>query len=114
MGVFSKAFGKLAAAMEDFSSLEVTTYKGEVKITGNAAVPKDFDTILAKAKSQSSFKILASTKSRLDGDMTTFYDTDITADEKIAHNELIETAKSNRTAVIDLFKAAIDKDLSSS
>lgn len=114
MGVFSKAFGKLAAALEDFSSLEVTTYKGEVKITGNAAVPKDFDTILAKAKSQANFKILASSKSRLDGDLTTFYDHDITNDEKSAHNELVETAKSNRAAVIDLFKTAIDKDLNGS
>lgn len=109
-GVFSEAFKGIANAISDFSSLEVTTYKGTVKIAGTG-LPTNFDDILAKASAEANFKLLASTKAQLDKDTTRFFDESATAEEKAEHNQLFESAKASRQAIVDLFTSAITKDL---
>ena len=109
-GVFNRAFKGIADAISDFSSLEVTTYKGTVKIEG-AGLPTNFDDILTKASAEANFKLLASTKAHIDKDTICFFDEDATPAEKADHNQLFESAKASRKAIVDLFASAITKDL---
>ena len=110
MSVFQNAFKKVAEVVTDITSLEVTTYKGEVVIQGDD-LPASFDEILANARAQADFKILASSKSELDKDHRVIYHPAITNEEKKAHNDLFNAAQQNRTAIIEMFRSAIEKDL---
>jgi hypothetical protein len=110
VSVFQDAFKKVAEVVTDITSLEVTTYKGEVVIQGDK-LPTSFDEILANAQAQADFRILASSKSDLDKDQRVLYHPDITSEEKKAHNDLFNSAQQNRTAIIEMFKSAIEKDL---
>lgn len=110
MSVFQEAFKKVAQVVADISSLEVTTYKGEVVIQGDD-LPTSFDDILANARAQADFRILASSKSELDRDHRVLYHPAITNEEKKAHNDLFISAQQNRTAIIEMFRSAIEKDL---
>lgn len=109
MSKFSDALDKIAEGIQDMSSLEVVTYKGSINIQSDGAVPDKFDVIIGNAKSQADFQITACTYVELDGDMKVFYDKDITPAELSAHHDLVETARQNRQAVVDLFKDAILK-----
>lgn len=110
MSVFQEAFRKVAEVVTDITSLEVTTYKGEVVIQGDN-LPTGFDEILANAKAQADFRILASSKAELDRDHRVLYHPAITNEERKAHNDLFNSAQQNRTAIIEMFRSAIEKDL---
>jgi hypothetical protein len=107
---FENVLSNIADAIEDLSSLEVITYKGTISIEsgGDGAVPDKFDNIIDNAKMQADFKIAACTNVALDGDMKVFYDQEITSGEMKAHHELVNVARQNRQAVVDLFKDAIN------
>ncbi len=111
MSTFKDAFDKVAEAIKDLSSLEVVTYKGTINIQGSTDVPDNFEAIISNAKAQADFKIAACTYCALDGDMRVFYDKDIGEKDMEAHQKLVETARQNRQAVVDLFKDAINKQL---
>ena len=108
MGKFTGVLDKIAKGIEDMSSLEVVHYKGTIKAAA-VNTDADFKTILDSAKGEAGFKITACTYVELDGDMRVFYDNEITQAEMDAHNALVEVAKSNRQAVVDMFKDAILK-----
>ena len=106
---FKNVLSNIAEGIKDLSSLEVVTYKGTISIGSGAdgAVPDKFDNIIKSAKAQPDFKISACTYVALDGDTKVFYDQEITAVEMNAHHELVNIARQNRQAVVDLFKDTI-------
>ncbi len=112
-GIFKTAFENIGNALSDFSSLEVTTYKGKVNISATDAIPNGFDSILENAKAEANFRLLASTKAHIDKDTVVFHDEDITPEEEASHNELFEIATENRLAIVQMFASAIDRDISS-
>ena len=111
MGTFKDAFDKIADGVADLSSLEVVTYKGQITIDSSGAVPTNFDDIIKMAKAEANFQITACTYVALDGDMRVFYDKEITGKEIEDHRGQVEIARTNRQAVLDLFKDAILKQL---
>ena len=106
---FKSALSGIAAGIQDLSSLEVVTYKGKISIKKDATgdPPKKFDDIIKKAKSEGDFNIMACTYVAIDGDMQVFYDNDLTEIERNAHHALVDMARQNRQAVVDLFKDVI-------
>ena len=106
MGTFKDAFNNIAKGLEDLSSLEVVTYKGTINLTTLSDGAK-FDDVLKNAKAQGDFRIIANTKSQLDGDTRAFYDTNATAAEIEAHNALVDSATEKRAAVIKIFESLI-------
>jgi hypothetical protein len=109
MASFKDAFEKIADGLEDLSSLEVVTYKGTINLTAGDASALSFDQILANAKAQAGFRIIASTKSQLDGDTRVFYDENATPAEIAAHNQLVDSATAKRAAVVQIFESEILK-----
>jgi len=108
MTLFENALKKIAEAAADMSSLDVTTFKGSVVIKSTTKLDS-FDQVLtaAKANQAVNMKVLASTKVKIDGDINAFYDTDIDASEKIAHNSLVVEAAENRRETIEMIKDII-------
>ena len=106
---FKSALSGIAAGIQDLSSLEVTTYKGKITIQKESTddPPKKFDDIIKKAKSEGNFSILACTYVAIDGDTQIFYDNEITETERNAHHALVDIARQNRQAVVDLVKDLI-------
>jgi len=110
MASFKEAFDKIAEGVSDLTSLEVTTYKGKVELTAiDVKSDPSFDKILASAGAKSDFSLIATTKSKLDGDTIVFYDKDATAAEISAHNQLVDSAATKRTALVQLIQSAIAK-----
>jgi hypothetical protein len=106
---FKTALSGIAAGIQDLSSLEVVTYKGKISIKKEATEdpPKKFNDIIKKAKSEGDFNIMACTYVAIDGDTQIFYDNEITEIERNAHHALVDIARQNRQAVVDLFKDVI-------
>ena len=113
MASFKDALDKIAEGLKDLSSLEVVTYKGTIDINAvDLKLGGDMiAAVLANAKTKADFRLLACTYFELDADTTVFFDKDITADERAAHQVLVESALSKRDAVVTLFKDAIVKQL---
>jgi hypothetical protein len=106
---FKTALSGIAAGIQDLSSLEVVTYKGKISIRKEATEdpPKKFNDIIKKAKSEGDFNIMACTYVAIDGDTQIFYDNEITEIERNAHHALVDIARQNRQAIVDLFKDVI-------
>ena len=106
---FKNVLSNIAKGIEDLSSLEVITYKGTIAIEGAAGgvVPDKFEKIIENAKAQATFKIAACTHVELDGDTKVFYDQGITQVEMDAHHDLVDIARQNRQAIVELFKDAL-------
>lgn len=107
MADFKQALEKIAEGIQDLSSLEVVTYKGTIAFKSDTAVPEKFNDIIKAARAEADFKITSCTYVELDGDTRVFYDKDITPAEVEAHNDMVDIARQNRQAVVDLFKDAI-------
>lgn len=108
MGAFTDAFQKIgtriSAGLTDAASLDVVTFTGTVEATiDETSLPQTFEEVLkaASASTTAKVRLLASTQSKLDGDILTYYDTAITPEEASAHNELVELAQQNRQAIIE-------------
>lgn len=106
MGLFTSAFQTIADGIKDLASLDVVTYKGSINLAslGDKA---DFSSILNNAKADASFRVIAATQSKLDGDTNTFYDSNASADEVAAHLALVESATAKRAAVVKMFESLI-------
>ncbi|MEK7393260.1 MAG: hypothetical protein AAB214_11920 [Fibrobacterota bacterium] len=108
METFQSVFGKIADAIKDFTSLEVTLYKGSISIDSTKKLSEqNFDSFLDGAAATSKIRIVATTKSHLDGDTETFFDDKVTDNEIEIHQKLLEAAAAKRAAVMQLFESAI-------
>lgn len=105
MSLFATAFKNIGNAVENISSLDVITFKGTVKITSTTELD-DFDKVLTAARSNSDvdLKLLASTRVKLDGDVTVFYDQDISDAEVASHEKLVSEAAENRRETVLMIK----------
>ncbi|PSV49997.1 hypothetical protein [Photobacterium indicum] len=110
MGQFRMALDKMAEGIKDLSSLDVVTYEGRVTLqSGESLDNVNFETVLQKAKDNPDIdlKIVASTHVEIDGDITTFYDEDISDEQKQAHIELIDIGAENRNATVEMIMGVI-------
>lgn len=96
----------------DFTTLEVTTIKGEITINnGPTIAPADATTSLSslllelKVTSIAKAKVIAGTIQEADGDMVSYLDENITDSEKSAHAELLKSAQESRTETIKMLAA---------
>jgi hypothetical protein len=113
MGLFREAFKKIGEGLKDASSLDVVTYTGSIETDLDATkMPQDFHQVLALAATNTSIrvKLIASTQSRLDGDILTYLDSGITPEEASAHNDLVELAQQNREAMVDFVLRVVGLD----
>lgn len=109
---FKSVFDGIADKIKDFTTLEVTLYKGSIKIAAVADLSKvNFDTLLQNAKSEANFRVVATTKSELDGDTETFIDDGAEQKDLDTHQKLLENAIAKRAAILNLFQSSITKAL---
>ena len=109
---FKNVLNSIAQKMGDLTSLEVTTYTGQIDLTAQGVnVPTNFDGIIAAAKANANISIRASTLSKIDGDTQVFYASDATAEDKEEHRQIVEVARENRKATLGFFEEAIKKAL---
>lgn len=109
MGKFKGAMEKLAGAVQDLSTLDVITFQGSVTLDVDGTVPVGFAEVMDKAKGNAAVKVkvLASTKTSIDGDIVAFYDTDITEAQRLAHADLVLAGAASRKATIDFVKSIV-------
>jgi hypothetical protein len=113
MSVFQTAFDKIATEIGDLTSLDVVTFKGSINstLTGDN-MPKDFESVLKLAgQNNATVTLLASTQTKLDGDILAYFDSAIKPEELAMHNELVKLGQENRKSTIELFRNII-KDIS--
>ncbi len=108
MGLFKDALTKMGEGIKDLSSLDVVTFEGSVQLEASDKVTT-FDQVMSKATGNTDVKVkvLASTQTKIDGDIVAFYDKDITQEQMDAHAELIEAAEASRTGTIDFIKSIV-------
>lgn len=107
MSLFKDAFTKIGQAVDDMSSLDVITFKGSVEIKSSTDLKDfDFDDVLTAAKASQTvdIKLLASTRVKMDGDVTVFYDNAITDSERSSHEQLVTEAAQNRKETVSMIK----------
>lgn len=110
MGLFKDAFKKIGEGLADASSLDVVTFKGSVEAELNGTnMPENFGAVLDLAAKNTAIKVrlLASTQSKLDGDILAYFDSAITPEEANAHNDLVDLAQQNREAVINFVQRVV-------
>jgi hypothetical protein len=106
MAVFGDALKSIADGIKDLSSLEVISFKGTINLATAGNLTK-FDDMFTSAKASADFKVLAMTKSFLDGDTLSFVDDSISDAEREAHHLLLEGALTKRAEVIKMFENLI-------
>ena len=110
MGVFKETFQKIGSALADASSLDVVTFRGSVEtIASGAELPENFQQVIALASqnTQVKVKLLASTQTKIDGDILAYFDEDITESEMAAHAKLLELGQQNRAAAMDFVRRVV-------
>ena len=109
---FKNVLNSIAQKMGDLTSLEVTTYTGQIDLSAQGVdVPTTFDGVIAAAKANANISIRASTLSKIDGDTQVFFAADATTKDKGEHRQLVEVARENRKATLGFFEDAIKKAL---
>ncbi|MEM6999563.1 MAG: hypothetical protein AAF529_02170 [Pseudomonadota bacterium] len=110
MGKFKDAMTKMAEGIKDLSTLDVITFQGSVTLESADGEISKFENVMEKAKGNPTVKVkvLASTRTHIDGDIVAFYDTDITNEQKQAHAELVKAGAESRKATIDFVKSIVD------
>ncbi len=105
---FQSVFEGIAEKIQDFTSLEVTLYKGTIDIANNTDLStQNFDSLMKGAVASSKIRIVATTKSNLDGDTEAFIDDKASQADIETHQKLLEGAAAKRVAVMQLFESAI-------
>lgn len=109
MATFEDAYNTIRDGIKDLSSLDVVTFKGSVraKLTGDA-MPEDFQAVLKLAgQAGADVTLLASTQTKIDGDVLAYFDAAITPEETRAHAELIAIGEKNREATIEFVRRVV-------
>ncbi len=109
MSVFRKVFEDMGNAISDLSTLEVTMFEGSVDINAESKLDNIAEVLeAAKGNADVKCKLVASTKSFIDGDIVAFYDHEIDEVQRNAHAELVDMATESRQATIDMIKDILD------
>ena len=110
MSPMRTALEALGKKIGDFSSLEVITFRGDVKVylkTGasNANDPIDWDKMLAdSAKAEGSMQVALSTLINFDGDVQQFISDPEPPQWVVeAHKAAVQSSLESRKAIFDLF-----------
>ena len=105
---------KIIDAIEDFSTITVNSYTGDltgtVKDAENGKI--DFKEMFADSdKEGSKIKLVMSSEYSLDGDANLYCDTSetIPAEISAAHNEAIKTARAMKSDLVKLIFEAVKK-----
>ncbi|MFA5327630.1 MAG: hypothetical protein WC384_07555 [Prolixibacteraceae bacterium] len=109
--------GKVANAIDDLASLEVTTYAGDFSLTySDVRVVKEGKTDMFKIKSllntdkvamNAELKLIAYSRFEIDSDVSSIVGSKLSEDEKIlleAHTELVKAAQESRKAIFEFAK----------
>lgn len=104
-------FKKLEEGIVDLSELSVQTFTGTLKsVVNDTTTTKgvvDWEKLMAEAKSSGDVILVASTKIELDGDASTYYESDAPTNLIKAHNETVTAAQTYRQGLLSLFKAEL-------
>lgn len=108
---FEQVFNEIADGINDISSLEVTTLKGKIELksilTGAKGNLEFADILKHFTDVDANVRLVAITKSDLDGDTTAFLDEDATPTEVAAHTLLVDSANTKRTALIQVVTSIV-------
>lgn len=108
---------KIAGAVDDLASLEVTTYTGSFNLTINDIVEQDGDQFRIKSLMQNNpvtlnanLQLLAYSRFEIDSDVASIVKSDLSDQDKellSAHNELVKTAQEARKSMLDFIQSLI-------
>ena len=112
---FSTFASKVAGTLKDFSSIDVATYSGRMKVNveaNKADLENVFKTLsnAQKQKVEGELELIAATRISFDKDATTIVKPELTAEqlESIkAHAELIKAAQDARMAVLNFVRGLL-------
>jgi hypothetical protein len=101
-----KAFGKLSESLQDLSSLETRTYRGDITAEIlNAGSEADFKKLLDKARTKGTLKLILYTRMDGDGDSDHIYSNDAIDQGVIdAHKSAFDMGREIRQGYLELFK----------
>lgn len=107
---FDEVIKAIKDAVGDFTTLDVVTLTGEIKITSSVAdggkkidLKKLYQEIASKAESD--LQVVAFTHIDFDCDSVCFVKKEYEVELLEAHRKMVETAQQTRQAVIDMLKA---------
>lgn len=108
---------KVANAVDDLASLEVTTYTGSFNLSINDIVEQDGDQFRIKSLMQNNpvtlnakLELLAYSRFEIDADVASIVKSNLTAQDQellTAHNELVKTAQEARKSMLGFVKDLI-------
>jgi len=102
---FKDVFEKIGEEIQDLTELTVTTIEGDLTLQGQAQIDSLDDLLKSiNAQATTNAKVVASTRTRLDGDTIAYYDNNIDDAKRQAHADLVGQAAATREATIDMFK----------
>ncbi|MHC1775007.1 MAG: hypothetical protein AB9834_06280 [Lentimicrobium sp.] len=114
---FKGLMGKVAAAIDDLASLEVTTYSGSFSFKMNDIVEGPDNAFKIKsllktpqAALTADLYLVAYSRFEIDADASNIVRNNLTTDDRVlleAHTELVKAAQESRKAVFELAKSLL-------
>lgn len=109
---FQNLMKKIGDVIEDVASLEVTTFTGDFSFKTNQVVQSDVNKFRINnvlkgmaVQNQTDIKLIAYTNIKIDSDVSTIVKSDLSdSDEELLklHNQMMESSKESRKAVIEM------------
>ena len=109
---FQNLLSKIGDVIEDVASLEVTTFTGDFSFKTNQVVQSDVNKFRINnvlkgmaVQNQTDIKLIAYTNIKIDSDVSTIVKRDLSdsdADLLKLHNQMMESSKESRKAVIEM------------
>ena len=109
---FQNLMKKIGDVIEDVASLEVTTFTGDFSFKTNQVVQSDVNKFRINnvlkgmaVQNQTDIKLIAYTNIKIDSDVSTIVKSDLSdSDAELLklHNQMMESSKESRKAVIEM------------
>lgn len=111
MNIFKSIFETMAKGIGDLSSLDIVTMEGTVEISDTGTIDqfKSLDALLA-GNVTTNLKIIASTQTKMDGDIVAFFDKDANETLLDAHSELMRVGIDARESTISMIKSLLGSE----
>lgn len=116
-GGFKKLISNIGDAIQDAATIDVTTFTGDFtykthQVLNNGADKVKITNILKNmtVNSQTDLQLVAHTHVEIDSDAATIVKSNLTTDDEdllALHQEMLESAKESRQAVIDMVKGLL-------